>query len=83
MPAIIVKILHPTNTRGTRVKASWFNKSCTIPYDDAVSELQNVAACARKLIHREGLNGAIDWAWAGTLSGWVFVDTLNAMTLGG
>lgn len=46
MQAIITKYLNPTNTRGSRYKASCEAMSVTVSADDALSlECNHVAAC--------------------------------------
>jgi hypothetical protein len=48
-PAIVTKYIGPSNHRGGRVKASADKSSVTIPWDHAISPLQNHAEAARSL----------------------------------
>jgi len=57
MQAITTKYLGPTNTRGSRVKATCQAGSVTIEWDDALNSDQNHNAAATALIEK--------WGWCG------------------
>jgi len=57
MQAVTTKYLGPTNTRGSRVKATCQAGSVTIGWDDALNSDQNHNAAALTLIEK--------WGWCG------------------
>lgn len=69
--AIQTKYIGPTNTKGSRIKATAFGGSVTVSYDDALSQEKNHQAAAIALAEKLGWSGAIHGG--GTLTGYVFV----------
>lgn len=74
--AIVTKHLLPTNTRGTRVKATAAAGSVTVDWEDSLSISANHAAAARAL--------AVKLSWVGGFvgggmpnGGFCFVSTLT------
>ncbi len=57
--AITTKFLGPTNTRGSRIKATAFAGSVTVEYDHGLNQADNHKAAAQKLAARLGWKG--DW----------------------
>lgn len=58
MKAIIVKYLGPTDTKGSRWKASCDGGSCTVPYDHALNCDENATAAAVALCQRMKWHGS-------------------------
>ena len=72
--AISTKYIGPTNTRGSKVKATADAGSVTLHWDDALNSYDNHAAAAIALANKFGWGGR----WAGGSvhnAGYVFVDT--------
>ena len=82
MQAIIVKYVGPTDTKGTRMKATCEAGSLTISYDSEKSALENAEHALTLLVHK------LDWhtrypQWVGASLGdaWVFVFRNDALTV--
>ena len=75
MQAIITKYIGPTNTRGSRCKASAEAGSITVEWDDALNSEENHAAAARALVAKLGwVRVSKDmWFQGGLKDGYVFV----------
>jgi hypothetical protein len=81
MQTITTKYLGPTNTLGSRIKASGGGKSVTVPYDYGLGDTALHASAVTELNKK--------LKWYGTLTGgytsdgmvWVF-DTGYTLTLG-
>jgi hypothetical protein len=70
MQAIETKYLGPTNSRGSRVKATCEAASYTIQWDDALDNVANHDAAARFLILKMKWDTATRGAWyRGALKG--------------
>lgn len=72
--AITTKYLGPTNTRGSRIKASAWAGSVTVPYDDELDQMEAHAAAARALIEKLGWGGSWRGGGSPTGCGYVFVN---------
>ena len=77
MHAITTKYIGPSDTKGSRIKATWrrydgHKMQVTVGYDDALSQRDNHAAAAMKLC-RMSMDGGNDWTCGETDSGYVFV----------
>lgn len=74
--AIVTKFLGPTNSHGSRIKASASAGSITIPWNHGLNPDANHARAARALAERYGWKG--DWYCGGmpdrTGSSYVFVQ---------
>lgn len=75
MSIIRTKYLGPTNTKGSRIKASIGPDAVTLPYDHALSGSGNHKSAAHALATKLGLEGS----WArytdhATGDGYVFVN---------
>jgi hypothetical protein len=72
MMAIETRYLGPTNSRGSRIKATADAGSVTVPYDHALSSTQNHAKAAQALAMKFGWTGS--WVGGGlpNSSGYAF-----------
>lgn len=71
--AIITKYLGPTNSRGSRVKASCEAGSVTIDWNDALDSLENHAAAALALATKLQWTERNQFIPGGLSNGFVFV----------
>jgi hypothetical protein len=73
LQAIVTKYIGPTDTRGSRVKATAAAGSVTLHWDSALNSESNHAAAAQALANKYGWRGA--WYCGGMPndSGYVFV----------
>ena len=80
---ISTKYLGPTNTRGSRIKATCQRGSVTIPFKYNVYEEQNHYDAVKALVEKFGLQWGNDWAVGSNDDGYVFVPvgTSNTITL--
>lgn len=73
---IITKYLGPTDTKGSRIRASFGRKSKTVPYDYAIDNRENHERAASALASWEWLVGR--WFHVGsTDTGMMFSRTVN------
>lgn len=80
--AISTKFIGPTNTRGSRIKASAQAGSMTFPYDHSLSASMNHAAAAKKFADKYEWNGV--WVGGGGVNrngDMVFVKVDESATL--
>jgi hypothetical protein len=75
MQAIITKYIGPSNTRGSRIKASCSAGSITIGYPHEQSIQGAHAAAAMALVRKLGWQSYGDWQCGGVETGFVFVNT--------
>jgi hypothetical protein len=61
LQAITTKYLGPTNHRGSRIKATSYRGSLTIPWDAALDTADNHTAAARAAAQK--------WGWTGLWTG--------------
>ncbi len=73
--AIITKFLGPTNTRGSRIKATAEAGTITVPWDYALNVTDNHRAAAAALIRKMGWGGF--WYAGGVERGYVFVNAID------
>jgi hypothetical protein len=73
--AIVTKYIGPSNTKGSRIKASAAAGSITVHYDDALNSENNHAAAAQALAAKLGWPGT--WYMGGLPNdcGYCFVST--------
>lgn len=71
MQAITTKFISPTNTRGSRIKATCDAKSITINWDYSLDVSANHTAAANKLASELGWKG--EWFGGSGKDGYVFV----------
>lgn len=81
MQAIITKYIGPTNSRGSRIKASASAGSVTIGYDDALGVEDNHHAAALALAIKMGWEKYGKLISGGTETGFVFVFEPKACQL--
>ena len=81
LQAITTKYIGPTNTKGSRIKASCAAGSLTVHYDDGLNSEEAHAAAAKALIAKMGWTG--NWHIGGLPDdrGYCFVcvDNLSAL----
>lgn len=58
MTCIITKYLGPTNSRGSRVKATSYSGSVTIPWDHALDAEQNHFLAVQAFCAKHGMGGS-------------------------
>ena len=74
LQAITTKYLSPTNTRGTRVKATAAAGSVTVSWDHALNDRQNHTAAAHALARKLEWEGLYVGGGLPDCSGYVFVQ---------
>lgn len=78
--AIVTRFLGPTNTRGSRVKATCSARSLTVDWDHSLTLGENHAAAAYALAQKLGWGG--DWAMGAmpdkARDAYVFVSLISA-----
>lgn len=70
--AVITKYIGPTNTKGSRVKASCEAGSITVNWDHSLNSDQNHDAACQALLDKLGWSG--EWIGGGTSTGYVYVN---------
>lgn len=83
MQAITTKVLPPTDTKGTRIKAKAASGlSVTLSWNYEWDELDNARCAVRELIRKKGNDGWHGtWLAAATADGYVFVRDDNPPTI--
>lgn len=80
---IITKFFSPTNSRGSRIKATCQCGSITVPWDYALDVDVNHANAMKALINKFNLNWGNEWTVGSNNEGYVFVPVRkhNVITL--
>lgn len=73
--AIVTKYIGPTNTRGSRVKATAAAGTITLPWADNLNSEENHSAAARALANKFGWGGAWHGGGLPNNSGNVYVSS--------
>ena len=73
--AITTKYFGPTNSNGSRIKASCDAGSVYFRYDHSLNIEQNHDAACQKLLYKLGWSG--EWQGGGTKGGYVYVNVIK------
>lgn len=73
--AIVTKYFGPTNSKGSRIKASCDAGSVFFSYDHSLNSDQNHDAACQKLLNKLGWSG--EWQGGGTNGGYVYVNIIK------
>jgi len=60
MHTVITKFLSPTNTRGSRIKATYWGGSVTVPYDHSLSNREVHLVAVEALLRKHRSAAGID-----------------------
>jgi hypothetical protein len=80
MYAVIVKFLGPTNTKGSRLKATTHNATVTVSVDHSLNWDQQAEKVARLALAKAGSGWAEEplSVWSNPLGGWVVVPDVHS-----